>query len=266
MNRTLELRARWTLITGASSGLGEELARSVARDQGGHVLLVARRRERLEALAEELRRDHGVRAEVVACDLADAAARDALADEVERLGLTVEVLVNNAGFGVYREFAASDRERELEQVRVLVEAPVDLTARYLPGMVERGRGAVINLSSTSALQPIPGNGTYAAAKSHTLLWSEALWEETRGRGVTVTAVLPGPVRTGFQEASDAVFAEKMPGVVFVSAEQVAEESLRAAEKGKRSIVPGAVVRVAFAPNRFAPKRVALAVGRRLMAK
>lgn len=253
------------LVTGASSGIGEQFARGLAR-RGHGVTLVARRRERLEALADELRGEQGVRVEVVACDLADPAARDALADDVERLGLTVEVLVNNAGFGVYKQLAESDRARELEQVRVLVEAPVDLTSRWLPGMVERGRGAVINLSSTSGLQPIPGNGTYAAAKAHTLFFSEALWAEVKDRGVTVTAVLPGPVRTGFQEASDAVFAEKMPGIVFVPAEQVAEESLRAAEHGKRTIIPGTVVRAAFAPNRFAPKRLALEVGKRLMAR
>ena len=253
------------LVTGASSGIGAEFARGLAR-RGHGLTLTARREGLLEELATELRGAHGVRVEVVPCDLADPAARDALAASVQERGLTVEILVNNAGFGVYSDFAESDRERELEQVRVLVEAPVDLTARWLPGMVSRGRGAVINVSSTSGLQPIPGNSTYAAAKSHVLLWSEALWQEVKGRGVTVTAVLPGPVRTGFQEASDTTFTDKMPGITFVSAEQVAEDSLRAAEKGKRTLIPGAVVRAAFAPNRFAPKRVALAIGQRLMAK
>ena len=253
------------LVTGASSGIGAEFARALAR-RGYGLTLTARREGLLEELAAELRTAHGVRVEVVPCDLADPAARDGLVAAVERRGLTVEILVNNAGFGVYRDFAETDRERELEQVRVLVEAPVDLTARWLPGMVSRGRGAVINLSSTSGLQPIPGSSTYAAAKAHVLFWSEALWQEVKDRGVTVTAVLPGPVRTGFQEASDATFAEKMPGFTYVPAAQVAEDSLRAAEKGKRTIIPGAVVRAAFAPNRFAPKRVALEIGKRLMAK
>jgi hypothetical protein len=252
------------VVTGASSGIGEQLARGLAR-RGHGVTLVARREERLRALAGELAAEHGVRAEVVACDLTDPAARDALAAEVERRGLAVEVLVNNAGFGVYKPFAESDRERELEQLRLLVEAVVDLTSRWVPGMVERRRGAVVNLSSTSALQPLPFNATYAAAKAYVQFFSEALWEEVRGSGVSVTAVLPGPVRTGFQEASDASFAEKMPKAVWVPAEQVAEQALRAAEKGRRSVIPGAIPRVAFAPNRFAPKRLALAIARRVMA-
>ena len=139
--------------------------------------LVARREERLRALAEELAREHGVRAEVVPCDLADAAARDAMVAAVADRGLTVEILVNNAGFGVYEPFAESDRARELEQVRVLVEAVVDLTKRWYPDMVGRGRGAVLNVSSTSALQPLPYNATYAAAKAYVQLFSEALWAE-----------------------------------------------------------------------------------------
>ena len=253
------------LVTGASSGIGEQFARKLAA-RGYGVTLVARSEDKLHALATELSGRHGVRAEVVACDLADPAARDELVRQVAARGLVVDVLVNNAGFGVYVPFAESDRARELEQVRVLVEAVVDLTSRWLPGMVERKRGAVINLSSTSALQPIPYNATYAAAKAYVQLFSEGLWEEVRSSGVTVTAVLPGPVATGFQEASDAAFAEKMPKAVWVEADQVAEESLQAAEKGKRSLIPGTVTRAAFAANRYAPKRLSLAIGKRLMAR
>jgi short-subunit dehydrogenase len=255
-----------TLVTGASSGIGEQLARQLAA-RGHHVTLVARRTELLEALAARLRDEHGADAAVVACDLADADARDALAAAVEEGGRTVEVLVNAAGFGVYRAFVDSDRERELEQVRVLVEAPVDLTHRYLPGMVRRGRGAVINLSSTSAFQALPYNAGYAAAKSHTLLLSEALWAEVRDTGVTVTAVCPGPVPTGFQAASDAAFAEKLPKLVWADAARVARDALAAADAGRRVVIPGGpAVRAAFAPNRFAPRGVALAVSKRLMSR
>lgn len=254
------------LVTGASSGIGRELARGLA-ERGHGVTLVARRIERLRELASELRDAHGVRAEALAADLADPAERDRLAAEVERLGLTVEILVNNAGFGVYRRFADSDRERELQQVRLLVEAVVDLDARYVPGMVERGRGAVLNLSSTAGFQALPGNGTYSASKSFVLLHSEALHEEVGDRGVTVTAVCPGPVETEFQEVSEVLFTERMPRAVFAPPERVAKDALRAAEQGKRTTIPGGpAVRAFFGPNRRIPSWLALPVSRRFFSR
>jgi short-subunit dehydrogenase len=254
------------LVTGASSGIGRELARALAA-RGHGVTLVARRAERLDQLAAELSERHGVRTETIATDLADAAERDRLVAEVEARGLTVEILVNSAGFGVYVPFARSDRERELRQLRLNVEAVVDLDARYVPQMVERGRGAVVNMSSTAGFQPLPGNGTYAAAKAYVLLHTEALAEELRGTGVTATAVCPGPVATEFQEVSDAAFAERLPKLVWCAPERVAEDALRAAERGQRSVIPGGLhVRAAFAPNRVTPARVALPLARRLMSR
>jgi uncharacterized protein len=253
------------LVTGASSGIGAELARGLAR-RGHGVTLVARRAERLEELAGELRDEHHVRAEVVPADLADAAARERMAAEIESRGLTVEILVNNAGFGIYVPFAESSRERELQQVRLNVEAVVDLGARYVPGMVERGRGAVINVSSTAGLQPLPGNGTYSAAKSFALFHTEALHEELRGTGVTATAVCPGPVKTEFQETSEPAFGDRMPKLVWRQPERVAEDSLRAVEKGKRMVIPGGLtVRAAFGPNRMLPMTLVLPVARQLMS-
>jgi uncharacterized protein len=254
------------LVTGASSGIGDQLARRLAA-RGHGLVLVARRRDRLDALADELRAAHRVRVEVVPADLSDPAARDDLAAEVERLGLAVEVLVNCAGFGVYVPFVQSDRARELEQVRLLVEAVVDLSSRYAPAMAERGRGAILNLSSTAGFQPLPYNASYAAAKAYVLLFSEALHIELADRGVTVTAVCPGPVPTEFQEASDARFADRLPQAVWVSAERVADDALEAAERGRRTVVPGGLItKAAFAPNRYAPAPVALAVAKRLMAR
>jgi short-subunit dehydrogenase len=174
--------------------------------------------------------------------------------------------VNNAGFGIYEPFAASDRARELQQVRLLVEAVVDMDARYLPGMLERGRGAIVNLSSTAGFQALPGNGTYAAAKAFVLLHTEALHEELRGTGVTATAICPGPVRTEFQETSEPLFGERLPKLVWRDPERVAEDALKAVDHGRRSVVPGGLaVRATFAPNRLWPARVALPVTRRLMA-
>jgi short-subunit dehydrogenase len=249
------------LVTGASSGIGEQLARALAA-RGHHVTLVARRADRLERLAAEL-----VNAVAIPTDLADAAARDALAAAVDTGGRAVEVLANCAGFGVYEPFHNSSLERELEQVRVLAEAPMDLMHRWLAGMVKRRRGAIINMSSTSAFQALPYNAGYAAAKSYLLLLSEAVHAEVAEFGVAVTAVCPGPVATEFQQASDASFAEKLPRAVWVSAERVARDALNGAERGARVVVPGdALVRAAFAPNRYAPRGISLKVSKRVMAK
>ncbi|MDQ6916120.1 MAG: SDR family oxidoreductase [Actinomycetota bacterium] len=254
------------LVTGASAGIGRELARELAA-RGHGVTLVARRADRLEELAGELRERHGVRAETIPADLSHEAERDRVAVEVESRGLTVEVMVNNAGFGIYVPFPASDRQRELQQVRLLVEAVVDFDARYVPGMVERGRGAVINMSSTAGFQPLPGNNTYAASKAFVLLHTEALHDELRGTGVTATAVCPGPVATEFQESSDPAFADKLPKLVWRDPERVARDALRAVERGRRTVIPGGlVIRAAFAPNRVTPARIALPVARRIMAE
>jgi uncharacterized protein len=254
------------LVTGASSGIGAEFARGLA-SRGHGVTLVARRAERLSQLATELAERHGVRAEVITADLAEEAGRERVASDLEARGLGVAVLVNSAGFGIYRPFAQSDREGELRQVRLLVEAVVDLDARYLPAMLRRDSGAIINMSSTAGFQPLPGNGTYAAAKAFVLFHTEALHEEVRGSGVTVTAVCPGPVATEFQEKSEPLFGDRMPKLVWRGPERIADESLRAVERGKRTIVPGGLaVRSFFAPNRIAPPSLALSVARRVMSR
>ena len=252
------------LVTGASSGIGLAIARGLA-ERGHGVTLVARRRDRLEKLAEELSADHGVRTEVIAADLADPAGRDQLAEQVAANGLDVEILINNAGFGIYEPFASAGRDRELQQLGILVDAVVDLNARYLPQMLERGRGAVLNMSSTSAFQVLPGNGTYAAAKAYVLFHSEALTEETRDTGVTVTACCPGPVHTEFQEVGQPLLMDGMPKFVWIDAERAAEDTIKAMEKGKRTVIPGPRrVRAFFAPNRMAPPGLALAVARRML--
>ena len=254
------------VVTGASAGIGREIARALAA-RGHGVTLVARRTDRLEALAAELRDAHGVRAEVVPADLTVAADRERVVREVADRGLTVDVLVNNAGFGVYAPFATAGVEKELQQVELLVTAVIHLTALVLPGMRERRRGAVINLSSTSAFQAIPGNGTYAAAKSYVLLHSEALHAEVKPLGITVTAVCPGPVATEFQETSEPLFADRLPRAVWASAERVAADALLAVERGRRTVIPGGpTVRAAFGLNRVTPSFVTLPIAGRLMGR
>jgi short-subunit dehydrogenase len=248
------------IVTGASSGIGEQIARALSA-RGHHLTLVARRTQRLARLADELGE-----AAVVPADLADAAAREALETSVRESGRAVEVLVNCAGFGVFGAFHQSSAARELEQVRVLAEAPMDLIHRWLPGMVERRRGAVVNVASVSGFQALPYNAGYAAAKSYLLLLSEALHAEVGELGVTVTAVCPGPVPTEFQAANEAEFAERLPKPVWVSPERVAADALAAAERGARIAIPGGPIPwAAFAPNRYAPRSLALAVSKRMMA-
>lgn len=253
------------LVTGASSGIGEQFARQLSA-RGHRVALVARRQARLAELAEEL--GGQARAVPLAVDLSVPEGRDWLASRLEELGAQVEVLVNNAGYGIYRSFAEVGREQELMQLRLLAEAIVDLMARYLPAMVERGRGAIINMSSTAGLQPLPYNAGYSAAKGYVLLLSEAVHEEVAERGVTVTAVVPGPVSSGFQEASDAdYFAARMPKFTFVSPERVARDALKAADSGRISVIPGGPrVKLAFGPNRKLPRALVLPVSKRLMAR
>jgi hypothetical protein len=253
------------LITGASSGIGEQYARQLSA-RGHRVALVARREDRLATLAEELGgQEHAV---AITADLSVADDRDRLAAQLAELGTSVEILVNNAGYGIYRPFVESRRQAELDQVRLLVEAPVDLMARYLPGMVERRRGAIINMSSSAGFQPLPYNAGYSAAKAYLLTLSEALHAEVKEHGVTVTVVAPGPVPSGFQEASDAgYFAERLPKFTFVAPERVARDALTAAERGRISVIPGgAHVKAALVPNRRLPRWLVLPVSKRMTAR
>ncbi|MDZ7734200.1 MAG: SDR family oxidoreductase [Acidimicrobiia bacterium] len=210
-------------MTGASSGIGAEIARDLAR-RGHGVSLVARREDRLRALADELHGDHGVRCEVLVADLADEAERRDLVSRVGDLGLTVEVLVNNAGFSTMGPVHRSEPEREVAMLRTDVEAVAHLCSLCTPGMVERGRGAVLNVASTAAFQPVPGQAGYSGSKAFVLAYTRALRAELAGTGVGVTVLCPGPVETGFVEAAgidEGEATSAMPSFMWVSAEAVA---------------------------------------------
>jgi short-subunit dehydrogenase len=251
------------IVTGASSGIGAAIARELA-ERGHAVTLVARREERLRSLADELRSEHGVEAGVIAADLADPESREALELELARQGRYAEMLVNNAGFGSRGDFAANDMGRMTGMVRLNVEAVVELTSRFLPGMIQRGRGAIINVSSTSAFQPLPGAAVYAAGKAFVLSFSEAIRTELRGSGVTVTAVCPGPVKTEFIDAAGMSGVEhETPDVFWTSVEDVARAAVSGAAADKRVVVPGTLNRVGAVAGQHSPRALALPVIQRL---
>jgi short-subunit dehydrogenase len=251
------------LVTGASAGIGAEIARELAR-RGYGVTLVARRENRLRELAEELSAVHGVRAEALAADLRQASERDRVARHLDQLGRTVEILVNNAGFGDTGDVAATDRERIVAMVRLNCEALLDLQARFTPGMVARGRGAVINVASTASFQPIPGTATYAATKAFVLSLTEATHAELAGSGVTATALCPGPVKTEFVEVAGVGGAEEnLPGIFWTAVEDVARAAVDGADAGKRVVVPGLLNRVGGLTGQHSPRVLALPFAKRL---
>jgi hypothetical protein len=217
------------LVTGASSGIGAALARRLARD-GRHLVLVARRADRLETLARELKEAHGIVAHVVPKDLTRPGAASELLEEIARRGLTVDWLVNNAGFGTVGRLDQVPVERELEEIRLNVEVLVELTGRCLPGMVARRRGVVMNVASVGGFAPGPYMATYAATKAFVLSFTEAIAAEMRGTGVQVLCVCPGFTRTEFQEQAE-VDVSALPAFVWMSADQVADQAVRAVGGG-----------------------------------
>lgn len=250
------------LITGASSGIGADLARELAR-RGHGVTLVARREDQLRRLADELHGQHGVRAEVVPCDLTDPEARDALPARVADLGLTVDILINNAGYGSAGDFVALDRSREAAMVRLNCEAVVALTGSYAPDFAQRGSGAVLVVASSAGFQPLPGQATYGATKAFALSFAEALHAELRAAGVAVTALCPGPVDTEFAVRAGIQGAfEQAPGFVKVPSAEVARQAIEGLAKNRRVVVPGLPIRAMGVAGRFTPRALLLPALRR----
>ena len=250
---------RTCLVTGASSGIGAEIARLLT--QRGHgVTLVARREEKLRALADEVADAHGVRAEVVAADLSDGASRDQLPATIADRDLTVDVLVNNAGYTTMGPIHTSVPADEVAMIRTDVEAVAHLCSLFVPGMVDRGRGAVLNVASTAAFQPLPGQAGYSASKAFVLAYSQAMRGELRATPVTVTVLCPGPVETGFAESAgitDEEASGSLPKIMWVSPEKVAAAAVEGMEKGKGVVIPGVANKVGAAGGYFTPRRVLL---------
>jgi short-subunit dehydrogenase len=242
------------LVTGASSGLGEQFARQLSA-RGHELICVARRADRLERLAAELSGP----AHAVPFDLAADAA--GLKPKIDQLGLDVDLLVNNAGFGTYGRFTEIEAERDSEQVRLNCEAVVTLAHAFLPAMLERGRGGIINVASTAGMQPLPYEAVYSASKAFALRFTEALWEELRETPIRVLAVNPGPVPTEWQQVAGHEDTGVVPGKI--GAEQCVAESLDAYDRGRRSVIPGRRMRWFMRATRPGTRGMQLRIAERL---
>ncbi len=247
------------LVTGASSGIGADLAREFAR-HGHDLTLTARRIEPMEALATELRAA-GAAVTVVVADLSKPGAAGALAAELDRRHLAVDVLVNNAGLGAGGPFHESDPARVAEMLQVNVVALTELTRALLPGMVGRGRGRVLLVASTAAFQPGPTMAVYCASKAFVLSFGEAIGYELRGTGVTVTTLCPGPTRTEFTDVAktgtSVLFTGPMANVM--SSAEAARQGYRALAAGKRVHVAGFSNKMVAISGRFSPRALSLPV-------
>jgi short-subunit dehydrogenase len=243
------------LVTGASSGIGRALAEQIGA-RGMNLVLTARSREILEKLSADICRAHGVRVEIFPADLSLNESPRELEEACRRWGMPIDLLVNNAGFGVYGPFASQGASREAELVRLNVMAPVELAARFLPGMIQRGHGIIYNVASTAAFAPVPWIGTYAATKAHLLSWTHSLDVELRGTGVRAMVLCPGTTETGFHRVSGAAGKQRKNLFPKLTAEEVARQGLRGIDRGKRVVVTGWMNRLHTALASFVPDGLA----------
>jgi uncharacterized protein len=260
---TIDFRGRTALITGASSGLGAEFARRLAA-RGADVVLVARRRELLETQARELSEQYRVAATPIATDLARPGVGAELREELAARGIAVSTLINNAGFATYNSFVDEDPARIAAEIQLDVATLVDLTRTFLPGMIADGGGALVNVASTAAYQPLPGMAVYGACKAFVLSFTEAVAYETRDSGVSVLALSPGATRTEF---FDVVGTEAAAVGGFQTPQQVVETALRALDKKRTpaSVVSGSANRLSAAFAGIAPRALATATAGRMLA-
>ncbi len=243
---------RTALITGASSGFGVEFAKLFARD-GYDLVLVARSEDKLNALAAGLRQRHEITVTVLARDLTDPTAPGVIRAALDAAGIQVDALVNNAGFATYGPFAEISADADLDLLKVNVVALTALTKAFLPGMLVRRRGGILNVASTAAFQPGPLMAAYYASKAYVLFLSDAIGEEVRGSGVTVTALCPGPSRTGFQQRAAMEESKLVSGRQIMDAATVARVGYRAFQAGQAVVIPGLQNRIMALAPRFTPR-------------
>ena len=240
------------LITGASSGIGLELARVCAAHRHD-VVLSARSADKLQALAAECR-GAGVQAHVLAADLADREAPRSIVERLRELGVEIDLLVNNAGYGLYGHFLETALATEIDMIQVNIVALTELTKRLLPAMVARKSGRILNLASTAAFFPGPLMAVYYATKAYVLSFSEAIANELEGTGVTVTALCPGPTASGFQAAANLELSKLIVGKKLPTSREVAEAGYEAMMAGKTVFVHGTTNKLTAPAPRFMPRR------------
>jgi short-subunit dehydrogenase len=248
------------LVTGASSGIGLELARIFARE-GYNLVLVARNADRLRQLASELEKAHGARSLILATDLTEPGAAAYVLDQTTRAGLQLDVLVNNAGFGQYGLFVENDLEECLRQIQLNITTLTHLTRLYLPGMIERKSGRILNVASTAAFQPGPLMAVYFASKAYVLHFSEALANELNGSGVSVTCLCPGATVTEFHKRANAT-GQRLLKMGAMDARTVAEDGYRAMMAGKPVVISGFKNWLVAQSVRFSPRRLVTAIARK----
>lgn len=248
------------LITGASFGIGAEFARIFARE-GYNLVLVARTADKLRQIASELEKAHGTRSLILAADLTDPGAPAYVIDQTTRADIQVDVLVNNAGFGQYGFFAQNDLEECLRQIQLNVTTLTHLTRLYLPGMIERKSGGILNVASTAAFQPGPLMAVYFATKSYVLLLSEALANELNGTGVSVTCLCPGATATEFHKRANAT-GMRLLKFGSINAQTVAEDGYRAFVAGRPVVISGFKNWLLAQSVRFSPRQLVTAIARK----
>jgi short-subunit dehydrogenase len=250
------------LVTGASGGIGRALAGLFAAD-GWDLVLVARDAGKLGEVSRELQERHGAHCTVLPADLADPAAPAAIVRDIQERGLVVEALVNNAGFGLRGSFAETDIARELKMIQLNVVAPTHLTKLVLPGMLGRRRGKILNVASLAGFVPGPGMAVYYATKAYVLSFSEALAVEVQDRGVTVTALAPGPTRTGFGATAGVEDSNLFKGPSVMDVEPVARAGYEGLMQGKRLVVPGVLNKALIQSLRVSPRWMILSISKAL---
>jgi short-subunit dehydrogenase len=245
-------RRKTALVTGASSGIGLDLARRFAAE-GFDVALVARSEGKLKEVAAALEAEHKVRAHVVVADLAQPKAAEALMATLAARGLDVDVLVNNAGYALYGAFRETDLADELNMIQVNIVALTHLTKLVVPKMIARKEGRILNVASTAAFQPGPLMAVYYATKAYVLSFSEALANELAGSGVTVTALCPGPTKTGFQARAQMEESKLVRGKEIMTSAEVARIGYSGLMKGKTVVIPGVGNKMLAQAVRFLPR-------------
>jgi uncharacterized protein len=249
------------LITGSSSGIGESFAYALAR-QNYDLVLVARRQDRLQAVAAKAMELGAGRVEIAALDLGRSSALHELQGRLASVPIEVDFLINNAGFGTTGRFDRLPLEREIEEIELNVTALVALTRLFLPPMVERGRGTIINVASTAAFQPIPYMATYAATKAFVLNFTEAIAAETAHTGVHILALCPGPVRTEFQAVAKNENG-LIPSFAYMDADTVARQALEAVARGRRVRINGIMNAAGAVAARLFPRSLVTAIAGRI---